>query len=304
MSRLSDGPASWPQWRGSDNIARCRPLVDRLLHLLCASTLLLGLLFVWEVSYEGSCWALAAPGLVYVSIFYGLLAHRLERKRFAVNFYIDRQSPWRKRLRGWWLPMMTGLVAALPLVVVLVVFVALSHSTDWIFLVAATAVAPLLFAGASIWPGRHIRRDADADGRAPTVADILAGRLAGWVLLVLLAGAYAYFNYTRIPGPGQDIFPASLQHTVAAFAEPVSSQCSIVESGLRAAAAFEGISWWLVAHAAVVSWMPQGIKVLVWAAFFLNIALAFGGFVRGLEGFVLVARRVACFNRDGETDVG
>ena len=276
---------------------------DRLLHLFCASTLLLGLLLVWEVTHERSCWALLAPGLVYVFVFCGLLAHRLERKRFAVDFYLDRRSPWRKRVRGWWLPTMIAFIGALPLVVVLVVFVALSHSTDWFFLVAATAVAPLLFVGASIWPGRHIRNDTDADGRAPTVADILAGRLAGWILLALLVGAYAYFNYTRIPGPGQDIFPGSLQLTVAAFADPVSSECSVVESGLRTAAAFEGVSWWLVTHAATALWMPKGIKVLVWVAFFLNTALAFGGFVRALEGVVLVARRVAFFNRDGDPDV-
>jgi len=58
-----------------------------------------------------------------------------------------------------------------------------------------------------------------------------------------------------------------------------------------------------VTHAATALWMPEGIKVLVWAAFFLNAALAFGGFVRGLEGVVLVVRRVAWGNRDGETDV-
>lgn len=278
--------------------------VDRLLHLLCASSLLLGLLLVWEATHQQSCWALAAPSLVYVFVFCGLLAHRLERKRFAVDFYIDRESPWRKQVRGRWLPTVIAFVGALPLVVVLAVFVALSRSTDWVFLVVATAVAPLLFAGASIWPGRHIRRDGDTGWRAPAVADILSGRLAGWVLLTLLVGAYAYFNYTRIPGPGQDIFPASLQLTVGAFADPVSSECGVVESGLRAAAAFEGISWWLVTHAATAVWMPKGIKVLVWAVFFLNTALAFGGFVRGLEGVVLLARRVACFNRYGEADVG
>ena len=53
---------------------------DRLLHLFCASTLPLGLLLVWEVTHERSCWALLAPGLVYVFVFWGLLAHRLERK--------------------------------------------------------------------------------------------------------------------------------------------------------------------------------------------------------------------------------
>ena len=269
-------------------------LGDRLLRLLCASSLLLGLLYVWDAAHERSCWALAAPGLVYVAVVCGLLAHRLERKRFAVEFYIDRRSPLRKRLRGRWLPTAVSLGAALPLVVVLVVFVALGRSTDWIFLIVATLLAPLLFAGADAWGARHIRRDA---------ADVLGARLAGWVLLALLVGAYGYFNYARIPGPGQDIYPASLQVTVAAFTAPVVSECPVVESGLRAGAAFEGISWWLVTHAVTAS-VPEGIKVFVWAAFFTT--LAFGGFVRGIEGVVVAARRVASFNRrrEGETDVG
>ena len=74
--------------------------VDRFLQPLVGTTLLLGLLLLWQGTYDQSCVALASPALVYIAILYGLLEYRLERKRFAVDYYLDRQSSWRKRLRG------------------------------------------------------------------------------------------------------------------------------------------------------------------------------------------------------------
>ena len=172
--------------------------VDRFLHPLVGTTLLLGLLLLWQRTYDQSCVALTSPALVYIAILYGLLEYRLERKRFALDYYLDRRSSWRRRLRGTWLPVVVSMVAALPLAVFLVVFAALSRPTDWLFLAAAAVAAPFLFDRISRWPGRHFRRDVGAGGRGVAVADILSARLAGWVLLALIAVAYVYFNYMVI----------------------------------------------------------------------------------------------------------
>ena len=276
--------------------------VDGFLYPLVAATLLLGVLLLWQSTYEQSCLALASPGLAYLAIFYGLLEYRLERKRFAVDYYLDRRSSLRRWLRGSWLPVLTSMVAALPLAIFLIVFAALSRSTDWLFLASAAAVAPFLFVRLSIWPGRHFRRDASEGGRRAAVADILTVRLAGWLLLALVAVTYVYVNYRRIPGPAY-IYPDSLQLTVEAFTGRVRSACPVVDSGLRVAAGIEGVSWYLMTRAATVPWIPDGIRVAVWIGFFLNAALAFTGFVRGLEGSILAAWRVVAPNRKGVTDV-
>ena len=204
--------------------------VDRFLQPLAGTTLLLGLLLLWQRTYDQSCAALVTPGLVYIAILYGLLEYRLERKRFAVHYYLDRRSSWRRRLRGTWLPVVTSMVAALPLAVFLVVFAALSRPTEWLFLAAAAVAAPFLFDRISRWPGRHFRRDTGAGGRGVAVADILSARLAGWVLLALIAIAYVYFNYMVIGGPPY-IYPDSLQLTVEAFTAGVRSECPVVDDG-------------------------------------------------------------------------
>lgn len=270
--------------------------VDRFLQPLVGTTLLLGFLLLWQRTHDHSCVALASPALVYVAILYGLLEYRLERKRFAVDYYLDRESSLRRQLRGTWLPVVTSMVAALPLAVFLVVFAALSRPTDWLFLAAAAVVAPFLFERIARWPGRHFRRDASGDDQRITVADILSARLAGWVLLALIAAAYVYFNYMVIGGPPY-IYPDSLQRTVEAFTAGVQSACPVVDDGLRAAAALEGSSWYLVTSAATASWTPNGVRVVVWIAFFLNAALAIAGFVRGLEGCMLAAWRIGAGNR-------
>lgn len=271
--------------------------VDRFLQPLVGTTLLLGLLLLWQRTHDHSCVVLATPAVVYVAILYGLLEYRLERKRFAVDYYLDRGSSWRRRLRGMWLPVVISMVAALPLTVFLVVFAALSRPTDWLFLAAAAVVAPFLFDRISRWPGRHFRREAGAGDRRVAVADILSARLAGWVLLALIAIVYVYFNYMVIGGPSY-IYPDSLQRTVEAFTAGVQSACPVVDDGLRAAAALEGSSWYVVTTAATASWTPNGVRVVVWIAFFLNAALAIAGFVRGLEGCMLAAWRIGAGNRE------
>ncbi|MDE0081756.1 MAG: hypothetical protein OXT72_03800 [Gammaproteobacteria bacterium] len=277
--------------------------VDRFLYPLVASTLLLGVLVVWQRTYEQSCLALVSPGLVYLAVFCGLLEYRLERKRFALDYYLDHRSPWRGKFQGSWVPAVVSLVAAVPLALFLVVFVALSEPTDWLFLSSASVLAPILFVGLSIWPGRHFRRGEGEDSRGIAVAEILTARLAGWGLLGLIAGSYAYINYRMIPIPAH-IYLDSLQLTVEAFTAPVRSACPAVAGGLEVAAGIDGVAWFLVARAATTRWIPDGISVIVWIGFFLNAALAMVGFLRGLEGSILAAWRIAGRTRRGPTDAG
>ena len=125
--------------------------VEGFLYPLVATSLLLGVLLIWQRTYEQSCLALASPGLVYIAISYGLLEYRMERKRFALDYYLDRRSSWRRWFRGSWLPVLISMVVALPLTIFLLAFVALSRSTDWLFLASAAVLAPVLFVRLSIW---------------------------------------------------------------------------------------------------------------------------------------------------------
>lgn len=283
--------------------------VDRFLYPLVGTTLLLGVLLIWQRTYEQSCVALLSPAFVCVAVFYGLVEYRLERKRFTLDYYLDSGSAWRGRFQGPWLPVLISLGVAVPLAAIVTVFVALSRPTDWVFLAAAAVTAPFLCDGLGRWPGRHLRQGVGMGRWRPSIAEVLSVRLAGWVLLALLALAYVYFNYMRIGGPAY-IYPDSLQLTVEAFTARVGSECSVVDSGLRAATAVEGTLWYLVTGAATVAWMPEGIKVVVWVGFFLHAALAMTGFVRGLEGSILAIWRIVRRNHEsplrferGATDV-
>ena len=77
-----------PIWLKLPGVAR----VEGFLYPLVATSLLLGVLLIWQRTYEQSCLALASPGLVYIAISYGLLEYRMERKRFALDYYLDRRS--------------------------------------------------------------------------------------------------------------------------------------------------------------------------------------------------------------------
>ncbi len=168
--------------------------VDRFLHPLVASTILLGVLLIWQRTFDQSCLALVFPGLVCIAIFFGQLEYRLERKRFAVDYYFDPGSSLRGRFQGSWLPVLISVVTAVPLGIFLVVFAALSRYTDWLFLGLTAAIAPLLFVGLSSWPGRHFRRDDEGSGGI-AIAEILTARLAGWILMALIVVTYVYLNY-------------------------------------------------------------------------------------------------------------
>ena len=274
---------------------------DGLLGPLAATTGLLGVLLLWARTHEQSCLALAAPALIYLAVFWGLLEHRLERRRFAVHYYLDAGSPWRGLFRRWWLPAATSLLAALPLAVLLSVFAALARATDWLFLAGAAVLAPLLFNGLAVWPGRHFRRTAGG-ALSGEPAAILTSRLAGHVLLAAVVLAYVHLNYSVIPGP-PNVHGDPLA-TGAAFAAQVRSACPVVEAGLRTAAWFDGAAWSIVQGEAeaISRRLPDGIMTIVWAGLFLNAALAMTGFVRGLEGVNLLGWRVA--SRMSATDAG
>ena len=264
---------------------------DRAVHSLFGCVLFLTVLFLWHRSYERSCLALVFPALIYLTVFSGLLEHRLERKRFAVDYYLDRRSSLHRRLQRTTLPVPISLTAALPLAAFLVVFAARSRPTDWLFFCGAATVAPLLFNAVSGWPGRHFRRSDRGDTKHNALRDILAARIAGTLVLAGIAGSYVYASYYLIPAPGKDIFPGSLERTLEAFSVRARSACPIVEDTLLVATQLEGLSWYFVTTAATSAWMDDGVILLLWTGFFLNAAMAFGGFIRGLEGSILLACR-------------
>ena len=271
--------------------------VNGLLVPLTATTLLLGVLLLWARTYEQPCVALASPGLIYVAVFWGLLQYRLERRRFAIEYYLDDGSSWRRRLRRSWLPAAVSLVAAVPLTVLLAGFAALAGATDWLFLIGAAVLAPLLLDRLAVWPGRHFRGGAGKDVLAAP-AGILTSRVAGHVLLAVVVIAFVYFNASTPPVP-PFIYPSFPELSVEALVAPVRSECAVVEKGLRVAAAFDGSGWYFMNVANLEQLVPEEIMPVFWAAFFLNAALAMTGFVRGLEGTMLVTARMVRGGRSG-----
>ena len=266
------------------------PTVDRVVHSLFACVLVLTVLFLWHRSYERSCVALVFPALIWLTIFNGLLQSRLERKRFVVDYYLNRRSCLHRRLQRVWLSVLISLAAAGLLAVFLVVFVARSRPTDWYFLWAATTIAPVLFNALSIWLGSHFRHDSRDGTQRAAVADILVVRLAGTLLLAGLAVVYVYANYNLVPVPS-GVDTDSLERTLEAFTVGARSACPLVENVLLIATQVEGLSWYFVTTAATSQWLHDGVGFVLWVAFFLNAAMVFGGFVRGLEGSILFAWR-------------
>ena len=267
--------------------------IDRLLLSLFACVLFLTILFLWRLSYEGSCAALVLPVLIWCAISYGLLQYQLQRRRFVLEFYLDEGS----RLRKWFgrpsMAVTLSLLAAMSLTAFLAVFVALSDPSDWYFLCVAATAVPLLFVGAVRWPGSHLRQNAGDGALSPSLREVLAARIAGWLALAGVLGAYIYFGYYYMAAPGDLIYPGSLERTLQAFAGRAGSACPIVADTLLVATRIEGLSWYLVTSMSTAPWMQDGIRPLLWIVFLFNGAMAFGGFVRGLEGAALLAGRAA-----------
>ena len=147
-----------------------------------------------------------------------------------------------------------------------------------------------MFTAARVWPGRHFRQTGGA--RHTALADILTARLSGWVVFAVAAAGYTYANY-YLPGPGELIFRGSLERTLDAFATQAGSACPVVDDTLRIAAVIEGLSWYAVTTGALLPDMSRELTRLVWTGFFLNTAVVFVGFIRGLEGVLLLACRTA-----------
>ena len=273
--------------------------IDRLLHSFFACALFLTVLCLWRLAHEGSCAALVLPVLTWCAISYGLLQYQLQRKRFVMEFYLDESSGLRKLFRRPLLAVTLSLLTAGPPAAFLAVFAALSRPSDWYFLCAAAAAAPLLVVAAVRWPGSHLRPDAGDGAPGPSLREVLATRIAGWLALAGILGAYLYFGYYTIAAPGDIIYPGSLERTLQAFAARASSACPVVDDTLLVATRIEGLSWYLVTTMTTVPWMQDGVRPLLWIGFLFNSAMVFGGFVRGLEGAVLLAGRAAArFRRE------
>ena len=267
--------------------------IDRAIHSLFACVLFLTILCLWRLVHEGSCAALVLPGLVWCTICYGLLQYRLQRRRFVLEFYLDESS----RLRAWFrrplLAVTPSLLRAVPLAAFLSVFAVLSRPSDWYFLCAAAVAFPLLFVAAVRWPGSHLRHDAGDRAPGSSLRHVLAARFSGWVALAGILGAYLYFGYYHIAAPGDIIYPGSLERTLQGFAGRAGSACPVVQDTLLVATRIEGLSWHVVATMTTAPWMQDSVRPLVWAGFLFNSAMVFAGFVRGLEGAVLLAGRTA-----------
>ena len=266
--------------------------IDRLLRSLFACVLFLTVLCLWRLSYQGSCAALVLPALIWCAISYGLLQYQLQRRQFVLEFYLDEASRLRRLFGRPLLAVTLSLLAATPLTVFVTVFVALSAPPDWFFLCAAATAVPLLFVTTVRWPGSHLRHDA-GDGALGPLREVLAARIAGWLALAGILGAYLYFGYYYIAVPGDLVYPASLERTLQAFAARAGSACPVVDDTLLVATRIEGLSWYLVTSMAMAPWMQDGVRPLLWIGFLFNGAMVFCGVVRGLEGVALLADRVA-----------
>ena len=276
--------------------------IDRVLHSLFACVLFLTILSLWRLWHADPCATLALPGLIWCAITYGLLQYRLQRKRFVLEYYLDESSGLRELFRRAWLAATLSLVAAATLTVFLAVFAVLSRPSDWYFLCAAAVAFPLLFIGAVHWPGSHLRPDTrggvpDPLYRGPSLREVLAARIASWLTLAGILGAYLYFGYYYFRAPGDLIYPGSVERTLQAFAARAGSACPAVDDTLLVASRIEGLSWYVVTTMTTAPWMQDGVRPLVWTAFLFNSAMVFGGFVRGLEGAVLLAGRAAARSR-------
>ena len=274
--------------------ARC--LVPRAIKSVAACVLLLLTLSLWSGLHARTCLALGLPALCCLAASYGIFTYRLARKHFVLKYWLDPGSSLHAWFTRHWMTAITSLVLGFSLTGFLAVFAALARATDWYFLCAVAIVTPLVFTAARVWPGRHFRQCGGA--RHAGLADILSARLSGWVVFAIAAAGYTWANY-YLPGPGEYIFPGSLERTLDAFSARAGSVCPVVDDTLRIASVIEGLSWYAVTTGALLPDMSRELTRLVWAGFFLNTAVVFVGFIRGLEGALLLACRMAMMPQSG-----
>lgn len=264
-----------------------KPVVDRGIKSLAASVLLLAALFLWNQLHVGSCLALGLPTLACLTACYGIFTYRLERKRFALMYWLDPGSSLHALLKRHGMIAVISLFLGVSLTGLLAIFTALARRTDWYFICAIAVATPLVFTALRIWPGRHFRQTSAGH---TALAEILAARLAGWLVFAGAAAGYVYANY-YLPVPGDYIYPDSLERTVEAFATQTGSACPLVDDTLRIAGMIEGLSWYSVTTGTSLAAVSRELKWLVWAGFFLNTSVVFIGFIRSLEGALLLACR-------------
>lgn len=271
--------------------------VEVLIRALLACALLLTVLFLWRQSFARTCLALVFPLLLYGAVFFGLLQHRLERRRFAVDYYLNPDSTLRNWVRGRFVPVVISLVMAAPLTALLGVFAALSRPTDWYFLGPVALAAPVAFTLLALWPGGHLRQGTGHGGRRVAPADVLGVRIAGVLVLAGVVVTYWYANYYLIPVP-DGIFPESPEQTLAAFSAAAASRCHHVEMVLSLSARLDGLVWYSATTAVSSGLMTDWMKGLLWTTFFAKSAMALGGFVQGLNGSILLACRTVRTHRE------
>ena len=274
---------------------RPEPIVDQAIKSLAACVLLLAALFLWNRLHVGSCLALGLPTLVCLAACYGIFIYRLERKRFALQYWLDSRSSLHARLKRHWLTAAISLVLGVSLTGVLALFAALARGTDWYFLCAIAVAVPMAFTALRIWPGGHFRQTAGACRTA--LADILTARLAGWLVFVSVAAGYIYLHSYYLPPPVEPlpVEPGALERSLREFAAQAGSACPVVADTLGIAAVFEGLSLHVVTEGTSLPFMNRDLgwlgepSWLVWAGFFLNRSVVFVGFIRSLEGALLLA---------------
>ncbi len=142
-------------------------------------------LWLWKMLHDTSCLALTMPSALGMATTYGLLQYHLQRRRWLLSCCLTDGSGLRRLL---WRPRLTTarcLFTALPLTVVLAVFVAFADPAEWYMLLATGVLVPVLAVAARAWPGSHFRdRSTDVD---PVAAprNILTTRIAGTTCLAV-----------------------------------------------------------------------------------------------------------------------
>ena len=260
--------------------------VNRLSRALMTCALFLTVLVAWRETFSGSCAALSLPAILGAAIFYASFQEHRERRRFAVDYYLNDASGLRRWTGGAVLSTARSLCTTLPLAALLAIFAALSGPAEWYILGGATIATPILFAAFSAWAGSHFRRGKPRTPRTPGTPDILTARLAAGAALIAGTTAYVYASYGW-PVP-DGIHPDSAALTMSAFAARAASVCEPVNAALSSAARLEGLAWWSATTAATSNELAGTMKNLLWAVFFVKAAGALSALTQGLKGCILL----------------
>ena len=259
-------------------------------HFLAASLVVMTL-WLWKMLHDTSCLALTMPLALGMATTYGLLQYHLQRRRWLLSCYLTDGSGLRRLLWRPWLTTARCLLTALPLTVVLAVFVAFADQAEWYMLLATGVLVPVLAVAARAWPGSHFRDHSTDVGPAAAPRNILTTRIAGSTCLAVGLTGCVYYGY-HSPVPHELIYPRSMEQTLAAFAGTARSTCATVERTLGWAAQAEGLSWYVVTSLSDAPWLATNLRPFLWIAFLVNAAMAFGAVARSVEGAMLLTDRL------------